>query len=139
MSEAPLLRYDITISDWVPFSPARANCPHVPPRSTREDVAPEGPFCPGHESRTPEEVLRVSATSRCDGWAVRVVRNNFPALDRSAVPEQVELGPAFRQMGGYGVHEVVIESPEHSQLLARQAVPTSSFFFGSSRNGSWRS
>ena len=31
-------------------------------------------------------------------------------------------GPVFRQMGGCGIHELVIESQEHSRRLSSQPV-----------------
>jgi UDPglucose--hexose-1-phosphate uridylyltransferase len=55
-------------------------------------------------------------------WGVRVVANKYPALTRAARPDQHELGPVFREMGGYGAHEVVIEPPEHSRPFASQPI-----------------
>jgi UDPglucose--hexose-1-phosphate uridylyltransferase len=48
------------------------------------------------------------------------VPNKFPALCPKIAPAQTELGPVFLQMGGYGAHEVVVESREHSTFLAHQ-------------------
>jgi UDPglucose--hexose-1-phosphate uridylyltransferase len=115
----PLLRHDVATNDWVLFAPARARRPHPhDTKSSRNTSGDRCPFCPGNEHLTPDEILRVD-----DGrgaWSVRVVPNKFPALRASVPPEQVEIGPVFRQMGGYGVHEVVIESPEHSRSLPHQ-------------------
>lgn len=69
------------------------------------------PFCPGHEEKTPQAVWE-----KKDGgsvpWAVRVVPNKFPALDSSLSPAPATAG-IYDRMSGFGVHEVVIESPEH--------------------------
>ncbi len=74
------------------------------------------PFCPGNESKTPHEVY----ASRPEGspadssrWRVRVVPNKFPVLDPSLSPSPATDG-IYDKMGGYGVHEVVIETPDHS-------------------------
>lgn len=118
--ESARLRFDATTRDWVLFAPARARRPHPPAeRSREEQPASTCPFCPGHEDRTPGEILRLGADHE-GGWSVRVVPNKFPALERSASPGQTELGRVFREMGGYGVHEVVVASPDHSSALARQ-------------------
>ncbi|MHB0970899.1 MAG: galactose-1-phosphate uridylyltransferase [Thermoanaerobaculia bacterium] len=58
------------------------------------------PFCPGHENETPPELLRVA---HGDSWLLRVVPNRYPAVRLDAS------GPNAAQ----GLHEVVIESPDH--------------------------
>jgi UDPglucose--hexose-1-phosphate uridylyltransferase len=58
------------------------------------------PFCEGHESETPPEVLalaREGGGPDTPGWQVRVVPNLYPALARQ---------------------EVVVHSPEHARSLA---------------------
>lgn len=120
-NETPHLRFDVTTHDWVLFAPARARRPH----GTTEVAAPSEtfevcPFCPGHEGETPGEIARVDDASPDRGWSVRVVPNKFPALDRSASPDQIERGHVFREMGGYGAHEIVIESPDHGARIAHQ-------------------
>jgi UDPglucose--hexose-1-phosphate uridylyltransferase len=118
----PVLRYDVTTNDWVLFAPARAGRPHArEPLSRSADASGTCPFCPGNEQLTPAEILRVADASGA-GWSVRVVSNKFPALEPVASSEQTELGPVFREMGGYGAHEIVIESPDHSCRLADQPV-----------------
>lgn len=121
--DSPRLRFDITTNDWVLFSPARSRRPQ-PRRASGVDQSPESiascPFCPGREDPTCPEILRLDAAGSSAGWSVRVVPNKFPALDHTALPETSELGPVFREMGGYGAHEIVIESPEHSRSLADQ-------------------
>jgi len=115
-----VLRHDVTTNDWVLFAPQRARRPHPGTRRSTPSVPGDVcPFCPGNEDLTPNEIERIR-DPRGQGWAVRVVANKFPALERSANPAQHELGPVFREMGGYGAHEVVIESPEHSRRFADQ-------------------
>ena len=92
-----------------------------------EHVAPsqrECPFCEGHESVTPGEVLAMrEAGSSTDGpgWRVRVVPNKYPALvgtvparPNFAQPADQSFDSWHTQVApGEGLHEVVIESPSH--------------------------
>lgn len=73
---------------------------------------PSCPFCPGNETDTPPEVLRLPAGA--ERWRVRVVPNRYPALARlQDVPGGA---PAFADSRtAVGPHEVVIESPDHSR------------------------
>ena len=66
-------------------------------------------FCPGNESSTPPEIMRVA-----DGgvWSVRVFPNKFPAVTEEDGPSDERLMPA------YGRHEIVVESPDHQKTVA---------------------
>jgi UDPglucose--hexose-1-phosphate uridylyltransferase len=79
------------------------------------------PFCRGSEGKTPPEVfaLRDAGTSPdSPGWRVRVVPNKFPALSRStSTPKRTKAG-VYEWMEGIGVHEVIIENPEHERELS---------------------
>ncbi|HEY8943568.1 MAG TPA: DUF4931 domain-containing protein [Polyangiaceae bacterium] len=118
--DLPVLRFDVTTNDWVLFAPARARRPHSRSGDEVSNDASPCPFCPGNEHLAAEELLR-EPDEHGVPWRVRVVRNKYPALDPAASPDQTGFGPGFRQMGGYGVHEVVIESPEHSLRLPEQS------------------
>jgi UDPglucose--hexose-1-phosphate uridylyltransferase len=93
-------RIDQETGDWDIVAPERAARP--------VDLGAPGdgscPFCPGHESRTPPEVLRVPAGPE-QPWRVRVVPNAY-AIVGPAVPGD---GPD----AATGRHEVVVESPQH--------------------------
>lgn len=79
----------------------------------------ECPFCPGNEAATPPEIERYprpSAQGKREGWRIRVVPNKYPAL----VPDFNRKHPGtsakdgiFSRREGTGVHEVIIESPDH--------------------------
>jgi UDPglucose--hexose-1-phosphate uridylyltransferase len=80
-------------------APARAARPAGAPGAS-EATAPPCPFCPGNEALTPPEVdaLRpAGGDADSAGWHVRVVPNNYPALD--------------------GRHEVIVHAPEHGVEL----------------------
>jgi UDPglucose--hexose-1-phosphate uridylyltransferase len=50
------------------------------------------------------------------GWTLRVVPNKYPALTDKSVIEQETEG-LYDKMNGIGIHEVVIESPDHNTEL----------------------
>ena len=91
------LRRDPLSGSWVLIAPERAARPGaaITPAPAADSRA-ACPFCPGHERETPPPVLVYG------DWTLRVVPNKFPALD------------ADSSGGAAGVHEVVIETPEHA-------------------------
>lgn len=116
------LRYDPTQGRWVIIATTRSRRPHdFQPASARADGGLFCPFCPGHEARTPREIM---ATGRPPGsppdgpgWRVRVVPNKYPALGVEGELERRGLGP-YDSMRGIGAHEVVICTPDHEVDLA---------------------
>jgi UDPglucose--hexose-1-phosphate uridylyltransferase len=75
------LRRDPVAGRWIAIAPARAARPGA--ATEVEDELATCPFCAGHEDRTPPETLRLG--SGPSGWAVRVVPNRYPALERQEV------------------------------------------------------
>jgi UDPglucose--hexose-1-phosphate uridylyltransferase len=118
----PQFRQDPTTKEWVIIAAERAKRPHdfiksktlVEKLPYREDC----PFCQGNEHLTPHESLayRRGGPPDSKGWWVRVIPNKFPALVPEGSLQREETG-FFRMMDGVGIHEVVIESPMHDQLL----------------------
>jgi len=116
------LRKDIVTGRWVIIASERSKRPDdfrpagaVP----KEEVSAFCPFCEGNESKTPPEVFalrREGTAPDGPGWRVRVVTNKFPALSPGAPPPRPE-GGLFQSMPGVGVHEVVIENPDHAKEL----------------------
>jgi UDPglucose--hexose-1-phosphate uridylyltransferase len=93
------LRHDPLTGEPVLFAPERRERPNAFEGTRGEDNG-VCPFCPGNERETPPEVARSGSAAR---WDVRVVPNRYPAVG---------------QHGLHGVHEVVIESPQHDATLA---------------------
>jgi UDPglucose--hexose-1-phosphate uridylyltransferase len=116
------LRQDPTTKEWVIIAAERSKRPHdfirtktlIEKPSYKEDC----PFCRGNEYLTPHESLAYRSGGPRDskGWWVRVIPNKFPALSPEGSLEREETG-FFRMMDGVGIHEVVIETPIHNQLL----------------------
>jgi len=118
------LRKDLVSGRWVIIATERSKRPDdFRPRGAATP-APEAigfcPFCEGNEGKTPPEVyaLRASGTAPdSPGWTVRVVPNKFPALNPGPPPPRATKG-IYQSMEGRGVHEVVIENPDHALELA---------------------
>ncbi len=90
--------------------------PDAPPAPAPEFV-PTCPFCVGNESMTPPEVdaFREDGTAPdMPGWWVRTVPNKFPALAPDSHTDPSTEG-VYTRTGGYGVHEVIIETPRHNE------------------------
>jgi UDPglucose--hexose-1-phosphate uridylyltransferase len=108
-------RQDPTSRNWVIVAPERSLRPHDGSAANPRRC----PFCPGHESLTPPELWRSPAAS--GGWRVRVVPNKFPLLSPTDRPERRRQQGTLA-IGGYGHHEVVIESPGHDWDMATAEV-----------------
>jgi UDPglucose--hexose-1-phosphate uridylyltransferase len=117
----PELRKDPVTDRWVIIAADRARRPSD---FSRESVLPpvpsaSCPLCPGHESRTPPEVLafRNGGPPNSPGWQVRVVPNKFPVLEIHGDLNREGEG-LFDKMHGVGAHEVIIETPDHTKTLS---------------------
>jgi UDPglucose--hexose-1-phosphate uridylyltransferase len=116
----PELRKDPITGRWVIVATDRAM---RPADFIREHVAPVGghfcPFCPGHEEKTPPEVLAYrpgGGLPNSTGWSLRVLPNKFPALRVEGDLNRQGEG-LYDKMNGVGAHEVVIETPDHMLTL----------------------
>lgn len=118
----PELRKDPVINRWVIIATERAHRPSDYQKMARKTEAGERelcPFCPGHEAMTPPEVFsRREQGTKADqpGWWLRVVPNRFPALDRGGEAKREGEG-IYDKIEGMGVHDVVIECPDHDLTL----------------------
>ena len=76
------------------------------------------PFCPGQEAMTPPAIMSYPKKGAKDGsWQVRVVPNKFPALNIEGSNEKISSG-VYDKIGGFGAHELIIETPDHYMELA---------------------
>jgi len=86
------LRHDPLSKRWVIIATERGRRPEdygvVP------EVVPDPkfcPFCPGHEDKTPHEILAIRPPGSAPdgpGWSVRVIPNKYPALAIEGVLER---------------------------------------------------
>jgi UDPglucose--hexose-1-phosphate uridylyltransferase len=116
----PELRKDPIYGRWVIIATERSRRPSD---FAPEERGPIGGFCPlceGNEDRTPPEVLAFrdnGAPPNSPGWSLRVVPNKFPALRIEGELDREGEG-IYDKMNGIGAHEVVIETPQHSETLS---------------------
>lgn len=114
------LRQNFATKEWVVIATERARRPEDmarhEARPTLAHMVSTCPFCPGNEKLTPPEVLRVPSSTDVP-WHVRVVPNKFAALSREAQPTRT-MHRSRRMVNGFGVHDVIIETPDHAQVLA---------------------
>ena len=114
------LRKDPVVGRWVIISTERARRPSDFGPDPVQPRLVNCVFCPGHEDKTPPEILAgrpPGSAPNSPGWSYRVVPNKFPALRIEGDLDPSGEGP-YDRMSGIGAHEVVIESPEHSMSLA---------------------
>jgi len=115
------LRKDPVTGRWVIISTDRRKRPNDFRLETVQ-IAPDPscPFCEGHETMTPPELLAVrhnGSRPNEPGWNLRVVPNQFPVLRVEGTLDRRGEG-IFDKMNGVGAHEVIIESPKHLDMLA---------------------
>jgi UDPglucose--hexose-1-phosphate uridylyltransferase len=123
----PEIRQNPTTKEWVIVAVERAKRPedfvHTQAKTQAPPFSEDCPFCPGHEDRTPPEI--VSNRSGNGDWTIRVVPNRYPALASKGkgMPKwervREEGSDLFRWMPGFGKHEVIIETPVHNASFGR--------------------
>jgi len=117
----PEIRQNPATKEWVIVATERAKRPEDFVATARKRRVPrfskQCPFCPGHEDRTPPEI--VSNRDEKGTWTVRVVPNRFPALVPEGEAVREEDFDFFRKMPGLGQHEVIIETPAHDASFGR--------------------
>jgi UDPglucose--hexose-1-phosphate uridylyltransferase len=113
------VRFNRITGDWVIIATERAKRPEEFVRKRERKELPGHvvtcPFCAGNEDQTPPESFSFKGP---DGkWLVRSVPNKFSAL--SPEGEIVKNRTNFKQsISGVGLHEVIIETPEHNKTMA---------------------
>ncbi len=116
------LRKDPIVGRWVVVAKGRAERPNDFAAPPAERSTADCPFCEGNERETPPEVLAYraeGAAANGPGWRVRVVPNKFPALEAGAACEPSGGANGLcEQQPGFGVHEVILETPRHVRNTA---------------------
>lgn len=120
----PELRQNPATKEWVIIATERARRPEdlgsgvLPPAPNEVEKCP---FCSGKEKLTPKEILayRTYGTAPdSPGWWIRIVPNKFAALVPQGNLERIKCEDFFSYMDGVGEHEIIIESPDHHQMIA---------------------
>jgi UDPglucose--hexose-1-phosphate uridylyltransferase len=114
------IRQNKATKQWVIYSKARRKRPSDFIEKTKKKSLPAlsetCPFCSGNEHILPPIILE---KQNRDGsqWLTRVIHNKFPALIPEGNLRRYNEG-IYIAMEGYGLHEVVIESPYHNKQIA---------------------
>lgn len=115
------LRQDAVTGVWTIVVPERAGRPKDFARKPDEIADATGcPFCAGREDQTPPTRWEAALPGECS-WTVRVMENKYPALeapDDSDGAEELDAPGPYHGMTGFGQHEIVVETPRHSEGLA---------------------
>ena len=123
----PILRQEPLRGEWVIIATERARRPETfasPEKKVKTSPAAKVdscPFCMGNEHMTPPEVLAYrddSAQPNTPGWSLRIIPNKFPALEPGDNGGEPFVCHYFESCPGYGVHEVIIETPDHNRHTA---------------------
>ncbi len=116
----PELRQNILTREWVIIATERARRPKEFAKKNEKKVlpaySPNCPFCPGNEHMTPPQTYRVPDTG---SWRIRVTPNKFAAVSYEGELHRTIKG-IRRTITGVGVHEVIVETPEHNRPTALQ-------------------
>ncbi|XP_071721072.1 ADP-glucose phosphorylase [Rutidosis leptorrhynchoides] len=118
----PEIRKDTINNRFVILSPARSRRPSdfkskSQPKPDPNTTQSSCPFCAGNEHQCAPEIFRLPENSD-SGWKVRVIENLYPAVSRDdkVKPECCVVNGEV-SVGGFGFHDVIIESPVHSVHL----------------------
>lgn len=116
------LRHDPIQKRWVIIAGERSGRPQDFAQP-RQAVAENSfcPFCPGNEEKTPREISSIRSDGSSPdkpGWQVRVIPNKYPALSIEGELGRKGIG-LYDAMNGVGAHEVVIDTPHHSQHVSQ--------------------
>lgn len=115
----PEFRQNMATNEWVIIATERAKRPEDF-KKTKEERPPlpeycdECPFCAGNEDKTPPATYTIEEKGK---WSVRVVPNRFAALQKH-IPLRHDHVGRFYKASGYGIAEVIIETPMHNVTLA---------------------
>jgi UDPglucose--hexose-1-phosphate uridylyltransferase len=111
-------RYNYLKDTWSIIATERSKRPHDFNISIYEEETVDLSKCPfeyGNEDKTPPEIFAIrpdGSSPNTPGWIVRVIPNKYPALRIENQP-LYEGYYIFDKIGGFGAHEVIIETPDH--------------------------
>ncbi len=115
------LRYNKLVDTWTVIAVERARRPHDYPVHVYEEHGDIStcPFEYGNEDKTPPEIFAIrdpNTKPNTPGWKVRVIPNKYPAF-RIEETDQSDFYCIYDKKGGFGAHEVVVETPDHNRHI----------------------
>src|SRR5688572_18524241 len=119
------IRLNQLTGEWVIIAPERAKRGGNLPQSKDKIDIPRFletcPFCPGTPIEAGDECHRLNGN---DGnWIVRSIVNKYSVLSPTGeVPTSCDRGAVGEKVNGVGLHEVIIEGPEHDLTIGRYPI-----------------
>ncbi len=133
----PELRKDPVLGRWIIISKERGRRPTDFVVEKDEVRGGFCPLCPGNEKTTPREVLAygrsAAMAANSPGWSLRVVPNKYPALIIEGELDKEGEG-LYDKMNGIGAHEVIVETPDHSETITTMPIDRLADLFRSYRD-----
>jgi UDPglucose--hexose-1-phosphate uridylyltransferase len=116
-------RQNRATKEWVIIAPGRGKRPsdfakELAQREPLPSYSENCPFCPGNEEQTPGTVFQMSHAGK---WKLRVVPNRYAALSPDKSARRNFVG-TFLAAEGFGIAEVIIESPQHNKTIATMTI-----------------
>ncbi len=108
------LRYDLIHDEYILIAPERLHRPREIKEQIDSEEPKRCPFCPGNESLAPDEIYAIRQEGH---WLTRVVPNLYKAV-QIETPFDSHREGVNEVWGGFGAHEIVIDTPRHDARLA---------------------
>ncbi len=127
------LRYNYLKDTWTVIAEERARRPHDYTTHVYEEYGDKTkcPFEPGNEDKTPPEIFAVrepGTEPNTPGWKVRVIPNKYPAF-RIEETDKSDFYLIYDNKGGFGAHEVVIDTPDHYKHIQDFSIEELNYMF----------
>ena len=111
-----ILRKDYFLDRWTFFAAGRKKRPMEFKLDGKQDSSEKTClFCPSNIHLTPKEIGRVEEKG---AWKIRWFPNKFPAVQLKGSPNLNKKNKFLLEGNTYGVHEVIVETPEHNKQVA---------------------
>ena len=109
-----MIRKDYILDRWVYFAVDRKNRPNEFRHGSLPQNLGRCFFCKSGEDLTPKEIGRVEYKG---SWKIRWFLNKFPAVWLKDSQKSKTKG-FLTEQGSFGVHEIIVETPNHKSTLA---------------------
>lgn len=108
------LRQDIFTGEWIIFAGNRMKRPYdfIKKSVPKTFDSSECQFCPGNEKLTTEPLYQDGSNGN---WTIRVFPNKYPAVSDKS--DEADNEGFYRAERGFGIHEVVVDTPDHMAVL----------------------
>lgn len=109
-----VIRRDLFTGDWIIFAANRKERPYdfVKKSEPMEKDYSDCPFCLGNEYKTPNVLFQ---NGKDGNWNIRVFPNMYPAVTKEE--EKAENEGFYESLPGNGLHEVLVDTPEHTGVI----------------------